>query len=571
MKKVLLIFFYCLLVANFLHSQYVNWPWAIGSAGNNEQQVMGCASDRYGNLYCAGWFKGGNIIFGNSNLLNPHIGHSAFFVVKLTPSGQVLWAKVGESPYGNSASSIATDSSGDAYLAGTFNGSVAVFDSLTLSAVDSNNSNDFIAKYDGAGNIVWAKISNGNIDNIAVDEVGDAFVTGAFQTDSINFDGVTIFQSHNIYGEEDFFIAKYSSSGNVLWAKSATLPVVNGINSSAAGDGLAIDKSGNVYATGYFSATYMTFDTITIYNKGDGYTSDFFIVKFDPLGNVAWAKRAGGYGDDVSSGIATDHIGNVYITGNYESGVIYFGSDSLVKDTPTVSFYVTDFFIAKYDESGKLLWVKGAGGNSYEAGCGVAKDLLNNVYVCGSFLSHEFTYDSVSLLPPTIYQDPLFVLKLDSNGTVKCGGSLPSGQRFPSFISAGQDGSALITGSFSMDPFVVGADTFVQNATSNVFIAKFECQETVDVGTLTANATVLQLHPNPFTTQATVQYSLPVGSKNAALIIYDLLGRERSSYQLNSTNGEIAINARNLSSGVYLYSLVVDDRVVVTKKMVVSE
>jgi len=92
----------------------------------------------------------------------------------------------------------------------------------------------------------------------------------------------------------------------------------------------ATDVNGNVYITGKFSSPTITFGAFTLTNNGGGW-SDIFIVKYDPNGNVLWAKSEGdSYGEKANS-ITTDTVGNVIIISS--NGVNWTTSKSTVPNT----------------------------------------------------------------------------------------------------------------------------------------------------------------------------------------------------------------------------------------------
>lgn len=90
-----------------------------------------------------------------------------------------------------------------------------------------------------------------------------------------------------------------------------------------------------------------------------------------------WAKSAGGTNNDEGNSIATDDDGNVFVTGRFQSPSITFGSTTLIK----VGAY--DFYIAKYDANGNVLWAQSAGGTNDDAGQSIATDVNGNVIVTG--------------------------------------------------------------------------------------------------------------------------------------------------------------------------------------------
>ena len=89
------------------------------------------------------------------------------------------------------------------------------------------------------------------------------------------------------------------------------------------GNSVSADKLGNVFVTGTFSGSTITFGNFTLTNSD---SSDVYIVKYNSLGNVLWAKSAGGNaanGDNEGYSVSTDSIGNVFLTGYFNSSSMY--------------------------------------------------------------------------------------------------------------------------------------------------------------------------------------------------------------------------------------------------------
>ena len=78
-------------------------------------------------------------------------------------------------------------------------------------------------------------------------------------------------------------------------------------------------------------------------------------------------------------------------------------------------------------------------------------------------------------------------------------------------------------------------------------------------------------YPNPFTGATTIRYNLPAGFRAAQIIITDNNGKAIKQVQLNTAgNGTLNIDASTLTSGTYNYTLIVDGKVLVSKKMTSS-
>lgn len=80
-----------------------------------------------------------------------------------------------------------------------------------------------------------------------------------------------------------------------------------------------------------------------------------------------------------------------------------------------------------------------------------------------------------------------------------------------------------------------------------------------------------QNQPNPFTEITTIQYSIPSGTQRAELRISDVSGRVIKSIVIDQRGeGRTRLEAQSLSPGTYMYSLVLDGRILDTKKMVLT-
>jgi hypothetical protein len=100
-------------------------------------------------------------------------------------------------------------------------------------------------------------------------------------------------------------------------------------------------------------------------------------------GSYTWTKRMGGASDDCSTFIVTDLLGNVYVTGYFQSSV-NFGADFGTTDTKTAAGN-TDIFITKINANGSYGWTKRMGGTGADLGYDITTDQAGNIYVAGYF------------------------------------------------------------------------------------------------------------------------------------------------------------------------------------------
>lgn len=138
---------------------------------------------------------------------------------------------------------------------------------------------------------------------------------------------------------------------------------------------IAKDGAGAVYSSGWFSGT-TTFGSSSLTSNGG---KDFFVMKQNDNGDVIWAKKFGGVGnDELLYDLVTDHSGNSYIIGAF-SGSMMIGS------TNYGSTGGTDAFLIKVDSAGSFVWVKILGSTSDDQGTSVRIDNLGDIVISGFF------------------------------------------------------------------------------------------------------------------------------------------------------------------------------------------
>ncbi len=295
------------------------------------------AADNSGNSIIVGATQGS---FGGSNA-----GRYDMFVAKYDAAGNRLWLRQRGTSEREFAYGVATDSTGNIYVTG-----------YTGSALDGNTSfgnwDIFVMKFGPTGNWLWTKQDGAGQDDegraIATDPSGNIYVTGYVRG---NFHGITR------VGSADVFISKYDPAGNRLWS------ALFGSTEVDESFGITCDSSGNVYVTGWCSGSI----------EGNPYMSngDNYLVKYDTNGQRQWLKQWGTWNKDTGYSLACDAAGNVYLSG-YSTGPLY---------APPLGN--RDYFLAKFDPSGNLLWGTETGTSGHDQGWGVAVDAAGNAYVAG--------------------------------------------------------------------------------------------------------------------------------------------------------------------------------------------
>lgn len=401
-----------------------NYLWAKRFGGISYSNANEVTFDNSGNIYIAGNFS-------DTVDFDPGIGTAYLtsaksedaFILKLDPSGNYLWAKgfgaSVESALYDGVAALAVDGGGNVYATGFFTGSVD-FDpgtgSVELSAAGTNPE-IFILKLDSRGNYVWAKgigaAGDDKGNTIALDSSGNVYVGGVFSL-TVDFDpstGTAPLTSTNL---QDAFILKLDTSGNYLWVKSfgaqgGTYETVRS---------MAVDGSGYIYATGYFTST-VDFDPGNgfAYLSAAGNTQDIFVLKLKVDGDYVWSRSMGSIaGNDGANGLAIDGIGNVYTTGGFAGTVDFDPGTGITNLISTLS--TDDVFISKLSSNGDFVWARGFGGSGSDQGRFIAVDGSGNVYTTGHFKnSVDFDPGSRTVTLSAVgTNDDIFILKLDPSG-----------------------------------------------------------------------------------------------------------------------------------------------------------
>lgn len=228
------------------------------------------------------------------------------------------------------------------------------------------------------------------------------------------------------------------------------------------GTGIAVDSEGNTYLCGYFRGQ-ARFEDYALAGKGE---ADIFLAKYDRVGKLVWVRQAGGSADDYARGVAIDAEGNCYLTGSFQSPTVDFGGESVKRNSDA------EIFVAKFDGSGKVLWVRQAGGTGGGSGNGITVGADGYVYVCGYF-SGDTTFSDLTLKNAGF--NDIFVARYDTNGELdwvrQIGGA---GDDAAAAITVDAQGNCYLTGGFEDDVRFSRTITLSSAGLVDSFVAKLD-------------------------------------------------------------------------------------------------
>ncbi len=299
----------------------------------------------------------------------------------------------------------------------------------------------------------WAKQAGGTaydqVQGMKVDGSGNLYVIG-------NYESSAEFEEEELVslGYRDIFMAKYDSLGALLWVKSYGGPGMD------VGIDIQLDKEGNILLAGIF-ANWALFEEDTL-RATDG--SDIFLAKFTPDGEKIWVKREGGLGYDGAYGIACGQDSSVYLLGRFTHLPDQEESGALEREKGN------HLFLAKYTNSGELLWVKPTMGKGDIFGTGITTDNSGHIFLTGSYSGRvQFAEDSLA------NGSGLFIAKFLENGDlIRFGRIFEKGIRaFGADIILGSDDNLYLAGGYTSKE--INKDTLdKKKENTDIFVAQVD-------------------------------------------------------------------------------------------------
>ena len=261
---------------------------------------------------------------------------------------------------------LALDADGNVYVAGGFWGTVR-FGTNTIT--QSAGADLFLARCDAAGTLRWIQQLrvgySGPPFQLAVDTLGRAALAGTFY-------GTARFGTNTIVSVgtgANVFLARFATTGEPLWARrlaeaDTEFPVR-----------LTLDEAGNGYlASGFAGAFLLGSNRFTSVGE-----HDVFLTRFDPEGDLVWAKHGVGLRHNRVSSLQVDAAGNAFLAGCF-NGALRFDALTLSNNVPS---YDADRFLVRFDPAGVALWARQIAGGDADANLAVDRD--GSVYVAADF------------------------------------------------------------------------------------------------------------------------------------------------------------------------------------------
>jgi len=294
-------------------------PITLAATNSGPTAPNAMAVDPQGNIYLAGIAYppfpttpgaaqtqpgGGTCYINGAIFLLPVLCPDAF-VAKVELSGNavnIIWATLLGGPGSDSTSAVTLDAAGNVYIAGTTDGQFPTTAHSFMPAMPAGAGGLFVAELNPQGSqVIYSTYlpevplpGLAQVTGIAADSAGNAYIAGYTEGDT---------------GYSQAFVAKLNANGSARLYNT----VLGGSNGAYIG-AIAIDPNGNAYITGSTSSPDFPVTSGAFQSKLNGSTNAF-VAKLDPVGNVVYATFLGGSASDGASAIQIDAQGYAYVAG----------------------------------------------------------------------------------------------------------------------------------------------------------------------------------------------------------------------------------------------------------------
>lgn len=449
-KKV---FIFCLLFIcncfSYLSDCQKLWQWAKQLGSTQCDVTTGVACDSKNNLYIAGGFF--SVLKCDKKSINSS-GNQDIYVAKFDEIGKlnVLWKAGGKGQ--DKACCITASSDDQIFIGGNISDTVS-FDKVINNGVGSRI---FISCLTSQCKTNWVTTLQSEIEasllSISCDKKNNIYVCG-------NFSGTLSSGKNKIvsHGKNDIFIARLNSTGSIEKL------IGIGSDETETASSFSVNDEGGVILTGEFEKSFKC-DSIDISTKIRNGKSNSFILQLDADFNTKWVNVIESEEYLKISSVKYDQSGNIYATGS-------FSYKCWLSDTVFSSQGLTDCFLLKYSESGKIIWSRSFGSNYYDYSNHINVDNLQGVILTGS-LGNILTLDDL-ILDPLSQVNTTMIIQFSPFGDVTWGDCLQSdGRSFSEGSILDRDGNIYISGSFNNN-FKKDNEVLTSYGDQDVFLAKY--------------------------------------------------------------------------------------------------
>jgi hypothetical protein len=477
---------------------------------------------------------------------------------------------------------LATDNTGNIYVTGR------IYATTTIGgqALNIANGEDFLAKYDNAGNLLWIK----QLDSLDVFDVecnnANVVVTGRYRSGA-SFGG-TLLPGGSGW---DGFIVKLDPGGNITWTMT-----INNTSSYEVVSSVSFDNGGNLYVTGTFGGFTATIGSTTL--TGEGFES-MYILKMAANGTILWSKTSstddgavtGNRIDVAPSGdiyVMSTAFGDsiyydsfYYYAGPYEAELlVHYNNSGTALDIAEINHnsqdnvtdmtvdgngnvytlqtnYLTSFDLAKFSPALDTIWVitDGTGGHLSVRSVNISQ--TGQIIVNGE-VGEDATFGSTY----TVYDydgSNGFLAYYNSSGSFNTLKEIP-GRIFMGAAGLDASDNVYITGTMN-DSAKFDGINLTTSGVESMFLAKYG----VSTGITSIQENNFLVYPNPCS--FILNCNMLDSSVKNNIKLYNSLGEKIFEKEIES--GFLQIDLSDQKKGIYLFNII-SDKAVFTKKIIIN-
>ncbi|MHC4829259.1 MAG: hypothetical protein ACYTFT_02715, partial [Planctomycetota bacterium] len=370
--------------------------WATQARSTRTQELAGVATSPDQTVIIAGAFRGTTTLGrlgGDIPDLVTDPSRSDIFVARLNPAGTFLWARQATGPQGDQVFALAGMPDGGAALIGLVRDQV-LFDTVPVGIV-GGGSQQFIARYDEGGNVVYARArSGGSAHDLSAHLDGSVTVAGDFKAETVpelfgdGDPGATSLLSL----DRDGFLARYHPDGSLAGVRRDGGPESElALATDSLPDGGLVVTGGHglgaVFGSGEVAQTELNHPQ---------FHDALFVARYEPVNYRVLVARPTGHAWALTNTGETS-TGGEAVAGLPDGGAIVLGelagTTLAVFGTgePTQTSIAAnpankaDVFLARYAGDGSLVWARRDGGTEREQARGVATFPDGGSIACGNW------------------------------------------------------------------------------------------------------------------------------------------------------------------------------------------
>jgi hypothetical protein len=393
----LLSFFLFLQLGDAVNAQVPGASWALEFDGNHDVDIAGIVVDSAGNTYAALNYCG-DLELPMLKKKLPYGRHVHGLILKINPSGKVLWAHPFKSAFDNRIKDLALAPGGDLLITGFGDGLMhfpGLKDTLKAGIGEEIKNHNYVrhqglyvARYSPAGERKWVNYWNclwGEGMSVAVNSKDEVHLV-LYHKGDLTKEG-KIIDSFSAGPHQKYKIshAVFSAKGGLVSIKAIAYQMGD---SRGPHHKIKFDNDGNLIRYGFFSGSLSLSPEVSLVNDAYMDGIDSYLAKYNSKGELLWSKQIGGQHMQSINDIVIAPDNSIYATGHYNYQCILSSGISIQKKSRFEWKSGNSFFYLHLFEDGELDFLRfedNKGYDSHVEGKSIALGPSGEIHIVGTF------------------------------------------------------------------------------------------------------------------------------------------------------------------------------------------